>query len=32
MLLESILDYDASTLDKSVEPIVTRELGIKFQS
>jgi len=32
MLLESILDYDASTLDKSVEPIVTRELDIKFQS
>jgi hypothetical protein len=32
MLLESILGYDASTLQKPVEPIVTRELGIQFQS
>ena len=32
MILESILDYDASTLQKPVEPIVTRELGIQFQS
>jgi len=32
MLLESILGYSASTLDHPVEPIVTRELGIEFQS
>jgi hypothetical protein len=32
MLLESILGYDASTLQKSVEPIMTRELGIPFPS
>jgi hypothetical protein len=32
MLLESILGYDASTLDKPVEPIVTRDLGIAFGS
>jgi hypothetical protein len=32
MLLESILGYDASTLQKPVEPIVTRELGIQFPS
>ena len=32
MLLESILDYDASTLQKPVEPIVTKELGIPFQA
>jgi hypothetical protein len=32
MLLESILEYDASTLDKPVEPIVTRDLGIAFES
>jgi putative isomerase len=32
MLLESILEYDASTLDKPVEPIVTRDLGIAFGS
>jgi hypothetical protein len=30
MLLESILGYNASTLTKSVEPIVTRELGVEF--
>jgi neutral trehalase len=30
MTLESILGYDASTLTKSVEPIVTRELGVEF--
>lgn len=30
MALESILGYDASTLTKSVEPIVTRELGVEF--
>jgi len=32
MLLESILGYDASTLTKTVEPIITRELGIAFQA
>jgi hypothetical protein len=32
MLLESVLGYDASTLQKPVEPILTRELGIQFQS
>jgi len=32
MLLESILDYDASTLQMPVEPIVTKELGIPFQA
>jgi putative isomerase len=31
MLLESILGYDASTLQNSVEAIVTRELGVDFQ-
>jgi hypothetical protein len=32
MLLESILDYDASTLQKPVEAIVTKKLGIAFQT
>jgi hypothetical protein len=32
MLLESILGYDASTLEGRVEPIVTRELGVAFQA
>jgi hypothetical protein len=32
MLLESYLGYDASTLDKPVEPIVTRELGVTFKT
>jgi len=32
MLLESILGYDASTLDNQVEPIMTRELGVAFQT
>jgi hypothetical protein len=32
MLLESILGYDASALDKPIEPIVTDELGIAFES
>ncbi|MGD0345918.1 MAG: trehalase family glycosidase [Terracidiphilus sp.] len=32
MLLESILGYDASTLQKLVAPIVSRELGIHFPS
>ncbi|MGD1108232.1 MAG: hypothetical protein ABR865_14410 [Terracidiphilus sp.] len=31
MLLESILEYDASTLDRPVEPIVTDELCIAFE-
>jgi hypothetical protein len=31
MLLESILEYDPSTLQKPAEPIVTKELGIAFQ-
>jgi hypothetical protein len=32
MLLESYLGYDASSLDKPVEPIMTRELGIEFKT
>jgi len=32
MLLESHLDYDSSTLDKSVEPIVLRELSVAFNT
>jgi hypothetical protein len=32
MLLEHELGYDASTLDKSVEPIVTQNLGIAFKT
>jgi len=32
MLLESYLGYDASTLDKPVEAIVTRELGVTFKT
>jgi hypothetical protein len=31
MLLESILEYDASTLDRPVEPIVADELCIAFE-
>jgi hypothetical protein len=31
MLLESILGYDASSLQNPVEAIVTRELGVAFQ-
>ena len=30
MLLESFLDYDASSLDKPLHPIFTQELGISF--
>jgi putative isomerase len=30
MLLESYADYDAASLDKSLRPIVTQELGIQF--
>jgi hypothetical protein len=32
MLLESILGYDASSLDRPLEPIISRELGVKFES
>jgi hypothetical protein len=32
MLLEDDLGYDASTLDKPVEPIVTQNLGIAFKT
>ena len=32
MLLESILGYDASTLENQLEPIVPRELGVAFQA
>jgi hypothetical protein len=32
MVLESILGYDASTLTKTVEPIMTSELGVVFQA
>jgi hypothetical protein len=32
MLLESILGYDASTLDGRVEPIATQELGVAFEA
>jgi len=30
MLLESLLDYDASALDKPQQPILTQQLGIEF--
>jgi len=32
MLLESYLDYDASSLDKPIEPIFTRELGVELKA
>jgi len=32
MLLESILGYDASSLDRRLEPIMSSELGIEFES
>jgi hypothetical protein len=30
MLLESLLNYDASSLNKPIRPIFTTELGLKF--
>jgi len=32
MLLESILGYDASSLESPLKPILARELGVEFQA